>query len=346
MRQKINKYIEIVTVLENASLQTEQQNVGITLDIPVIFDVLSQRYEKVSVSVIKTADDLKVLTLKKPDLVFSGIKYFCFDAQDGVADEDAWLSNFLDAHRIAYIGSTVRAYRNSYDKTLAKQIIQDAGIKTAHSFTTQPDEHALIQSLPISFPLFVKPASGGDSKGIDANSIVSDFKGFQAKVLDIYQNHQRRSLVETYLSGKEYTVGVFENAGDGKLTAMPVEIIPGKNKNGDRILDYAAKKDDSEQVLAVTDPRIHTLLSNLATNAFKALEATSHARIDIKMDEDGVPHFLEGNLKPGLGKGYLYRACALNQKMSYEQMIYNITDNALSRHSAEAINEELFAVAV
>ena len=346
MSNKIGKYIEIVTVPESASPQRALQNVGITLDIPLIFDVLSRCYDRVSVSVIRTENDLDKLILKKPDLVFSGIKYFCFEGLDVVADEDTWLSNFLFAHDIAYIGSTVRAYRNSYDKTLAKQIIQNAGIKTAHSFTTQPGEHTLIQSLPLSFPLFVKPASGGDSKGIDANSIVSDFTGFQAKVLDIYQNHQRRSLVETYLPGKEYTVGVFENIGDGKLTAMPVEIIPGKNINGDRILDYAAKMDDSEQVLAVTNPHIHRLVSNLAIKVFRALEATSHARIDIKMDEDGIPHFLEGNLKPGLGKGYLYRACALNRKMSYEQMIYRITDNAFAHHDEETINEDFVAVAI
>lgn len=346
MSRKISKYIEIVTVPENTSPKRELQNIGITLDIPLILSVLRRRFDTVSVSVIRTENDLNKLALRKPDLVFSGIKYFCFGGQDVVADENAWLSNFLFAHDIAYIGSTVRAYRNSYDKTLAKQIVQNAGIKTAHSFTTQPDEHTLIQSLPLSFPLFVKPASGGDSKGIDANSIVSDFKGFQAKVLDIYQNQQRRSLVETYLPGKEYTVGVFENVGDGRLTAMPVEIIPSKNVNGDRILDYAAKMADSEQVLAVTDPHIHRLISNLAIKVFRALEATSHARIDIKMDEDGIPHFLEGNLKPGLGKGYLYRAWALNQKMSYEEMIYKITDNAFAHHDEETINEDLVAVAV
>ncbi len=330
---EIDKYIEIVTIPENTLPKKYRQNVGITLDIPIISEVLRQRYEKVSVSVIKTEDDLKELVLKKPNLVFSGIKYFCFNDQNDVADEDAWFSNFLAAHNIAYIGSTVRAYRNSYNKTLAKQIVQAAGIKTAHSFTTQPDEHTSIQSLPISFPLFVKPASGGDSQGIDANSIVSDFKSFQAKVLGIYKNQQRCSLVETYLSGKEYTVGIFENRADEKLTVMPIEIIPSKNKNGHRILDYETKKNDAEKVIAVTDPQIHTLLSGLATKVFKALEATSHARIDIKMDEHGVPHFLEGNLKPGLGKGYLYRACELNQEMSYEQMIYKITDNALAYHS-------------
>jgi len=337
---KINKYIEIVTIPEKPALGMRRDNIGIKLDIPVIFKILSQRYEKVSVSIIETENDLKELILKKPDLVFSGIRYFCFNERDKEPHESIWFSNYLAKNDIAYIGSTVKVYRNSYNKPIAKQIVQKAGIKTALSFTTQPDEHTSTQSLPIPFPLFVKPASGGDSRGVDENSIVFNFEDFQTKVLTIYKDQQKRSLVETYLSGKEYTVGVFEDISDGKLTTMPIEIISNKNKNGHRILDYTAKKEDFEQVLAVTDPKIYDQLSNLATKVFKAIKATSHGRIDIKVNAQGVPHFLEVNLKPGLGKGYFYRSCALNQNMSYEQMIYKIADNALLRHFSNKVNEE------
>jgi len=160
-------------------------------------------------------------------------------------------------------------------------------------------------------------------------------------VLDIYQHEQNRSLVEKYLPGKEYTVGVLEDSEDGKLTAMPIEILPGKNKNGDRILDFDTKKNEAEQVLKVKNPEIHKLTSELATKVFKSLKATSHARIDIKMDEQGVPYFLEANLIPSLGKGesYLYSGCAFNQRMSYEQMIYKITDNALANFCNRMLSE-------
>ena len=62
-------------------------------------------------------------------------------------------------------------------------------------------------------------------------------------------------------------------------------------------------------------------LSELAKKAFKALGGKSLGRIDIKMNHQGVPHFMEANLMPGLRKGYFYRSCLLNLDMNYDDMI-------------------------
>ena len=53
-------------------------------------------------------------------------------------------------------------------------------------------------------------------------------------------------------------------------------------------------------------------------------------RIDIKMDDKGIPNFIEANLMPGLQKGYFYRSCSMNLKINYEQMITKISQNALN----------------
>jgi D-alanine-D-alanine ligase len=139
-------------------------------------------------------------------------------------------------------------------------------------------------------------------------------------------------LVETYLSGKEYSVGIFEDSIDGTLRAMPIEIIVKENKDGHRILDYNVKKNDEEKVIPVTDIKIFKKLSKLAKDSFKALGGKSLGRIDIRMDHRGIPHFMEANLMPGLRKGYFYRSCVLNLDMSYEDMIFSIANTGLSSH--------------
>ena len=111
---------------------------------------------------------------------------------------------------------------------------------------------------------------------------------------------------------------------------MPVQIIVKKNTNGHRILDFNVKKDDEEKVIAVTDTKIFKKISKLAKEAFKALGGKSLGRIDIKMNERGVPHFMEANLMPGLRKGYFYRSCLLNLDMNYDDMILNIANTGLS----------------
>ena len=323
---KIDKSIEIVVVPNLGDLNAHQDNVGITLEEGKILKILSKRYKNVLITEINSEEDLEKLVIRKPDLVFSGVKYFYFN------NSNIWLNDYLEMYDIPYIASSKAALDNESDKNRAKKIMQKAKIKTADFFITTPGKHQTELSIPITFPLFIKPVTGGDSRGIDANSIVYDFLSFKAKVLDIKQKHNSPSLVETYLSGKEYSVGIFEDSTNGSLKAMPIEIVVKKNMNGHRILDFDVKKDDEETVIAVTDIKIFNKLSKLAKDSFKALGGKSLGRIDVKMNHRGIPHFIEANLMPGLRKGYFYRSCVLNLDMNYDDMIFSIANTGLSSH--------------
>ena len=322
--KNIDKTIEIVTVPKLADATINQKNVAIKIDENTILEILSNHYQNVKITEINTLNDLKKMAARKPDLVFSGVKYFDFGGKE------LWLNDYLDFHGIAYMASSRKALNSEFDKSLAKKIVQNVGVATAHFFTTGPGEHPTEESIPIAYPLFVKPIAGGDSRGIDASSVVIDFAGFLKKVDEIHNTQQSRCLVETFLSGKEYSVGILEDRSTGDLTAMPIEIIAEKNKNGHRILDFDIKRNDHEKVVAVTDMRVHKQISDLAKAAFKALSGKSFGRIDVKMNHNRVPHFIEANLMPGLRKGYFYRACLLNLNMSYEQMILKIANSGLS----------------
>ena len=323
---KINKSIEIVVVHNPGKKNFHQDNVGIILEENKILKILSKRYTDVSITKIDNKKDLDRLLKRKPDLVFSGVKYFNFN------DKKIWLNDCLEAYDIPYIASSRTALDNESDKNLAKKLVLKAKIKTADFFVTEPDQHQHESSIPISFPLFIKPVKGGDSRGIDSNSIAYNFSSFKKKVLEIKTKHNLSSLVETYLPGKEYSVGIFQDSINGTLRAMPIEIIIKKNINGHCILDFDVKKDDEEKVIAVTNKKILKKLSKLAKKAFKALGGKSLGRIDIKMNHQGVPHFMEANLMPGLRKGYFYRSCLLNLDMSYDDMIFNIANTGLSSH--------------
>ena len=94
---KIDKTIEIIIVPKLADITANQQNVGIVLDEKNILNILSKRYRNVSITEINTENDLTKLALRKPDLVFSGVKYFYFDG--GII----WLNDYLELHDISYI---------------------------------------------------------------------------------------------------------------------------------------------------------------------------------------------------------------------------------------------------
>jgi D-alanine-D-alanine ligase len=330
---KINKKIEILIVPKLQNFTGNQKNVAIVWDEHSILKILQSRYADVIITTIQTENDLKQLALRKPNLVFSGVKYFNFN------DRTIWLNDYLEIHDIAYMASGRQALQNEHDKSRAKEIIQQAGINTANFFTTEPGEHLSETSLPITFPLFIKPVTGGDSRGIDSNSVVHDFASFETKVLDIKNKQKSTSLVETYLSGKEYSVAILEDSVTGIVRAMPIEIIVPKNNNGHCILDYDIKKQDEEKVISVTNSKIFTQLSILAKKAFVALGGKSLGRIDIKMNDQGEAFFIEANLMPGLSKGYFYRACFLNLHLSYEEMILLIAKNGLASSKSYSVSK-------
>ena len=323
---KINKTIEIVVVPNFGMVNSHQDNVGIILENKKVLRILSKQYKNVLITEINSEEDLYQLVKRKPDLVFSGVKYFLFNNQK------IWLNDYLELFKIPYIASSKAALDNESDKNRAKKIMQKNNIRTADFFITNPGDHPKESSIPIKFPLFIKPITGGDSRGINKNSLVFNFEDFTAKVLDIKLKQKSPSLVETYLAGKEYSVGIFEDSTDGSLRAMPIEIIVKKNIDGHCILDFDVKKNDEEEVIVVTDTKIFDKLSQLAKNSFTALGGKSLGRIDIKMDHLGIPHFIEANLMPGLRKGYFYRSCVLNLNMSYDEMILSIANTGLSSH--------------
>jgi D-alanine-D-alanine ligase len=323
---KINKAIEIVIVPNFGEVNSHQDNVGIILEEKKILKILSKRYKNVVITKVNCEQDLEELAARKPNLVFSGVKYFFFN------NKKVWLNDYLEMFGIPYIASSKKALDNESNKNQAKKLMQKAKIKTADFFITNPGEYLEETLIPIKFPLFIKPVTGGDSRGIDKNSIVLNFESFVAKVLEIKVEQNSPSLVETYLSGKEYSVGIFEDSIDRSLRAMPIEIIVEKNIDGHCILDFDVKKNDEEKVVPVTDIKIFNKLSKLAKDSFEALGGKSLGRIDIKMNHLGVPHFIEANLMPGLRKGYFYRSCVINLGMSYEDMIFSIANTGLSSH--------------
>lgn len=316
--------IEIVIAPRQADMTAHRKNVGIELDEFLLLKILSDHYRHVRITQIDSRRDLEQIAVRRPNLVFSGVKFFTFDG------EELWLNDFLDLHGVAYIASGRSALLLERDKACAKSVVSKAGVATADYFVAAPGDHETVGSVPLAFPLFVKPLIGGDSRGVDSNSVVHDFESLKRKVLEIHETQDSRAIVETYLPGREYSVGILEDVSSGTLRTMPIEIVTDCNRNGDRILDFDVKRQDLETVAPVKDATVRLRLGNLAKAAFRSLGGKSLGRIDIKMSSDDVPHFIEANLMPGLRKGYFYRGCLLNFGMSYEAMILTIAENGLA----------------
>ncbi len=322
---KSKQHIEIVrtTIRGLSSLSLESCD--------AIFIALARHYSNVGITIVNKLSELEALVESQPDLVFLGMEYI-------TDPKIVWLSEYLDDHRIAYTGSSREAHQLGRDKTLAKQCVLDAGLKTAAFCVVKQNQHWSMADVPLNFPMFVKPTNRGGGTGIDGNSVVHNFEQLSSKIESIATRYQAEALIEEYLPGREFSVAIMQAEHPLDFMVLPIELIAPIDTNGNRLLSRKIKSENVEKAVAVTDPVIKSKVSGLALAAFLALGARDYGRIDVRLDDKDRAHFLEANLIPSLISGYgsFPKACLINFGLEYEAMIIMIAKLGLARKTNDA----------
>jgi D-alanine-D-alanine ligase len=323
--KKVDKYIEIVGS-SNPRLNAMDRDSQLSIKA-----VLSKRYAKVAITIVDDLADLERLASKNPDLVVLGMKLILLEPLKSYDDSHKiWLSDYLQNKGINFTGSDTKALALEFDKPIAKQKVIDAGLDSSKYFISKINNPNIKHDL--NYPLFVKPTNRGDSKGIDDRSVVYTEPQLESKILSIHADCGSDALIEEYLSGREFSVAVIRQSYSQDLIALPVEITAPTNEKGHSFLSEKVKKSDTERVIAVTDIKLKNSLNLFAINVFKALGASDYGRIDMRLDFNGVPSFIEANLMPGLSDhGYLSKCFNLNAQGSYVDMILSITELGLEK---------------
>lgn len=329
---KINRHIEIVSsnVLGLSSMSKKSRE--------AIRAVLSRSYFNVGITLVNNLEDLEALVAKKPDLVFLGMKFIPVNPNLGFQDlKKIWLSQYFDHHGIAYTGSSQPAHELELNKPLAKQRALDYRLKTSAFYVARQNNPLISSDIQLKYPLFIKPTDRGGGLGIDSDSVAYNFAQVLSKVQSITTNHNSDSLIEEYLPGREISVAILKNDITHEYSVMPIERIVPPNEHGVSILSPDVKHADAGLSVAVCDIDVKAKVSQLALEVFHALGARDYGRIDTRMDENGVPHFLEANLIPSLIKGYgnFPKSCVLNNNLDYESMLLNIVSLGLARNLYE-----------
>ncbi len=183
------------------------------------------------------------------------------------------------------------------DKSLAKRLVRDHGLPTAPFALVERPEQA--ESVTLEPPLFVKPVAEGSGKGVTGRSRVETREELPAVCAELIQTFHQPVLVESFLPGREMTVGIVGNgAGARVLGVMEVvfrahveAVYTGENKK-----EFETRVD---YFLLDGEP-LARRAREVALAAYKALDCRDLARIDLRCDAAGEPHFLEVNPLPGL----------------------------------------------
>jgi D-alanine-D-alanine ligase len=187
------------------------------------------------------------------------------------------------------------------DKALAKRVVRDHGLPTAPFVVVERAEDAAAIDLPL--PLFVKPLAEGSSKGVTRLSRVETRDELIAACAELIETFGQPVLVETFLPGREMTVGIVGNdAGARVLGVLEVSFRAGAD-TAYTALNKRDYKTWVEYRMLDGEP-LAQRARELALAAYAALECRDLARVDLRCDAAGELCFLEVNPLPGLHPTY------------------------------------------
>jgi D-alanine-D-alanine ligase len=260
-----------------------------------------------------------------------------FNIAEGVAGfgRESQVPALLEAYAVPYTFSDPLVCALTLHKGMAKQVARGHGVPTPDfALVTTPAE---AEAVTLPFPLFVKPVAEGTSKGVTARSLVTSRAALIEVCAELIAEFHEPVLVEEFLSGREFTVGILgTGAGSRALATLEVVLRAGadaavysyRNKAEWRdlvdykLLDRCALRSDVEEVALAT---------------WKCLGCRDAGRVDVRLDATGSPQMLEVNPLAGLTPEHSdLPIMAALEGMDYRTLIGEILRCTTTRLAAEA----------
>ncbi|MGJ8455461.1 D-alanine--D-alanine ligase family protein [Pseudothermotoga sp. U03pept] len=281
-----------------------------------VYEALSKKY------------DVELLAFE--DRFFERINRFDFVFNLSTASRQLHVPAVLELLKIPYTGSDPLAHAICIDKVKTKIILSQCGVPTAPFVAIEPNE--LVPQIDF-YPAIVKPSREGSAKGLSKDSVVNDYDSLRKKVQEIHQQFRETALVERFIDGREFSVGILENEVlpilEIDFSSLPPEL--------EKFYSHRVKHEYGEQTRyicpAQIDRDLEKQIKDYALKTFKILGLRDYARIDLRVKDDQI-YFLEVNSLPMLTPNYSdIIKMAQAAGYSYEELIYKILDSAKKRVS-------------
>lgn len=266
---------------------------------------------------------------QKVDLVFN-----IAEGRGNHCSREAQVPSILEMLGIPYTGSDPLCLATCLNKPLAKKLVALEGVATPKwRLVADKDELGQIYWQGFTFPVIIKPAYEGSSKGIRLASVAEDANQARAEASIILERYRQPVMVEEFINGDEVTVGITGNSPPEVLGMM--RILP-RNKNGHFVYSLEVKRDYKNRVEYECPARLEgKVLEKIKLSSlkiFKTLSCRDFARIDFRIGSDGIPYFIEINPLPGLGTHSDLVIMAIKLGWTHKELINAVLKAALKRY--------------
>ena len=245
---------------------------------------------------------------------------------------EAQVPAILDVYRIPYTFSDPLVMALTLHKGMTKHVLHSAGLPTGRfGVVANVDDLGRIDFAP---PYFIKPVAEGTGKGITPDSIIRDRKNLEAACLNMAAVYRQPVMVESFLSGREFTVGIVGTGAKARsVGTMEVHLLSTAEPG---VYSYVNKEEcesrvSYELVRGADDPTVRDTEA-IALDAWRELGCRDGGRVDLRCDSAGRPHFMEVNPLAGLHPQHSDLPIICNMAhIPYTQLIGDILSSAGER---------------
>ncbi|MBF0290567.1 MAG: D-alanine--D-alanine ligase [Nitrospinae bacterium] len=269
----------------------------------------------------------------------------CWDMVFNIAEglygysREALIPALLESRGIPCAFSDPMALSLALHKGMSKRIVRDLGLPTPDFAIVESVED--VRNIDLPYPLFAKPVAEGTSKGVTAASKIETKAGLEKVCAELLERFRQPVIVETYLPGREFTVGIL---GTGRKATAVAALEINLNDNAEKEIYTFVNKEECEERVTYTlagDP-LAIGAKNLALAVWRGMGLRDAGRVDVRVDAYGVPNFVEVNPLPGLHPFHsdLPIMCTHVGK-TYQELIETIMTSALERTGARSLRPAL-----
>lgn len=299
-------------------------------DIPTTINLIKSGLQGSCISVADLHDPILLLDKKiqdQIDIVFS----IC--EMKGYRFRESIVPSLCELIKKPYVFSPPDTLLLSLDKNLCNFVVRQSGCQVPEWVTITDVRQLDAYQLP-SKPWIVKPSAEGSGMGLSDDSVMFQFDDLTQKIQYLVNLYQQPVIVQEYLPGREFTVGVVESKGT-LIPTKAIEVIP-VNKSSRFIYHYEAKEKADRLVRFIpleNEPQLENEIIKIAKKSFRSIRCRDIARVDIRLDRNDNPHFLEINPLPHLHPeiGDVCRS-AKASGFEYRTLLNTILENAIDRY--------------
>ncbi len=293
---------------------------------------LQQYFTDVKTFAIDSNVERIVTTINQysPDVILNFV-----ESVDGISTYESCMAGLFELLKVEFTGNLPLCLGNCLNKWRAKDILRANNINTPKAFVIGQFDNVSKESFTLKFPVILKLLTEDASIGISEYSVVKNFDDLKKHVEFLSATYKQDIIAEEYIDGRELNVAILGNKvlpiSEIEFKGLPEGLPKIVTYDGKWIADSVYYENTKPKCPADLDAQTKKRIETIALQTFNVLGCRDYARVDIRLDENGIPFVIEINPNPDISSDSGFARAAAAEGMSHSELLLTITKFALNR---------------